>query len=145
MLIATTALMLLAIYRINIAFDERARQAAAARVAEDHRAAQAQLRETAQCRLDARCWGQRHSANATIACSRSVDLAAKYATRWPSGLFNPAFLNWAWRDQNAGTLVYVGRVELQNGFGAWAPYIVGCLFDTTSGTVTGLELQPGRL
>lgn len=145
MLIAAAALMLLAIYRINIAFDERARQAAEARAAEDQRAAQAQRRETAQCRRDAHCWGQRHWANATIACSRRVDLAAQYATRWPSGLFNPAFLNWEWRDQETATLVYIGRVELQNGFGAWAPYIVGCLFDTTSGTATDIELKPGRL
>lgn len=138
-------LILLAIYRCDHAFIQRAQQTAQEQAAEEQRAARAAQQEAATCRQSAKCWGQQHSASATIACMRRVDLVAQYATRWPSGLFNPAFLNWTWRDQAAGTLVYIGRVELQNGFGAWAPYIVGCLYDPATRAAVDLELKPGRL
>ncbi len=144
-LIAAAALMLLAIYRINTVGVERMRQAAQERAEADQRAAQAAARDAAACRRSAKCWGEKHWANATVACTQSVDRAARYATRWPSGLLNPAFLNWDWRDQQAETLTYIGRVELQNGFGAWAPYIVGCLYDPATGAAIHIELTPGRL
>lgn len=139
------ALIALAIVLLYNAETERAQQAAQHRAAAAQRAADTARRDQAACRQAAKCWGDKHWPAATVACMRRVDLAAQYATRWPSGLFNPVFLNWEWRDQAAGTLVYVGRVELQNGFGAWAPYIVGCLYDPATGAATDLELRPGRL
>lgn len=138
-------LILLAIYRLNGAMIESDQRAAQEQAVADRRAAQAAQQEEAACRQSAKCWGDKHYAFATVACMRRVDLAAQYAARWPSGLFNPVFLNWEWRDQAGGTLVYIGRVELQNGFGAWAPYIVGCLYDPATGAATDLELRPGRL
>lgn len=107
--------------------------------------ATAQARKAADCRRNARCWGQRHWAEATTACRRRVERAARYAVRWPTGLLNPAFVHWEWRDQPAGTLVYVGRAELQNGFGAWEPHIIGCLYGSESRQAIEIELRPGRL
>jgi len=108
-------------------------------------AAQAKAREAEACRRDAHCWGLQHWADATIACRQRVDDAARYGVRWPSGLLNPGLVHWEWRDQQAGTLAYIGQVELQNGFGAWQPHIVGCLYDTESGAALNIELRPGRL
>lgn len=144
-LVGAAALIVLAIYQLNTARVEHARQAAQERAQADRQAAQAAHQEAADCRRSAKCWGRKHWSNATVACTRRADQSARYATRWPSGLLNPAFLSWAWRDQAAATLIYVGRVELQNGFGAWEPYIVGCVFDSASGAATEIELRPGRL
>lgn len=144
-LIAAAALMLLAIYRINTVGTERMRQAAQERAEADQRAAETAQRDAAACRRSAQCWGWKHWANATISCTQRTDRAARYATRWPSGLLNPAFISWDWRDQKAETLTYIGRVEFQNGFGAWEPYIVGCLYDPATGQAIDIELKPGRL
>lgn len=108
--------------------DTLADRHAQARTEQAARTAETAARKTAACRHDAHCWGQRHLAAATSACIRRVDRSALHATRWPSGLLNPEFLAWEWRDETAGTLVYVG-----------------CLYDPGQRSAIDIELNPGRL
>ena len=143
--VACVVLLLIALNSPLNIWAEHSRQAAQERAEADQRAAQNAQRDAAACRRAAQCWGWKHWANATIACTQRTDRAARYATRWPSGLLNPAFISWDWRDQKAETLTYIGRVEFQNGFGAWEPYIVGCLYDPATGQDIDIELKPGRL
>lgn len=142
LLIAGAVLLLLCTYHGLREYHQHIQQAHAARAAA---AAEAEARKAAACRRDAHCWGLKHWADATLACRRRTERAARYRVRWPSGVLNPALVHWEWRDQQAGSLTYIGRAELQNGFGAWQPHIVGCLYDPNTGTAISVELRPGRL
>lgn len=101
-------------------------------------------RQEAACRASASCWAGRH-AGSTYDCRRAIEAQAQYAVRWPEGWLSTDFPGVFWDDQTAGTLLLVGGAELQNGFGAWAPHIVGCLYDTQTDRVLRVELRPGRL
>lgn len=125
---------------------DQAAQARAAAAAEQKRIARANAAaQEAACRANARCWGDRHIGSASHQCRRAAESRALHAVRWPEGWFALDFPGVDWHDQAAGTLIYVGSAELQNGFGAWSPYIIGCLYDTRAGRVVRVELQPGRL
>jgi predicted nucleic acid-binding Zn-ribbon protein len=133
----------LAIMAIPIA-RQRLAEAEAQRAAERDREAQiAQSREAA-CRADAKCWGERHIVGATIACRRAAEAQARYSVRWPEGWLAREFPGVDWHDREAGTLTYVGFAEFQNGFNAWTPYIIGCLYDPATDSVVRTELKPGR-
>lgn len=100
--------------------------------------------QEAACRASASCWSGRH-AGSTYDCRRAIEAQAKHAVRWPEGWLAPDFPGVFWDDQAAGTLKLFGGADLQNGFGAWTPYIVGCLYDTRTDRVLRVELRPGRL
>ena len=136
--IGVAVLIVLVVVAIRVSHPqaEREEQEAQAR-------AQAATAAKAACRANAQCWGQRHWRAATVACKRLAQTRAKHTIRWPSGSPNPEFTAKAWADQTAGTLIYVGAADLQNGFGAWTPYRVGCLYGPGDGTATHVELIPG--
>ena len=144
LLAAGGILALVTVVRIGHALAQYSREAASERAAAAEHAQQAAIRKEAECRRSATCWGDRHHVAAIIACKHRVAQEAKFTPRWPSGWLSIEFPVWEWRDQAAGTLVYAGSVDLQNGFGAWAPYTVGCLFDPTSGRAIDLELIAGH-
>jgi hypothetical protein len=51
-----------------------------------------------------------------------------------------------WKREKDGTLTYVGdQIKLQNGFGAWTPYIYECDFDPDGDRVLDVRGAPGRL
>jgi hypothetical protein len=124
--------------------DEAEHNAQAARQAQSARE-QADAEKESACRADARCWGDRNIGNASYYCRREVEAQALHSVRWPQGWFAQDFPGVTWRDQAAGTLVYIGSAELQNGFGAWTPYIIGCLYDTQTNRAIRIELRPGQL
>lgn len=101
-------------------------------------------RNEAACRQDAHCWGDRHRGSAAFACRRATEQRALHAVRWPGGKTD-AFPAWSWYDRAAGTMLYAGEAELQNGFGAWTPYAVICIYDTSTGKALRVEMQEGRL
>lgn len=81
---------------------------------------------------------------ATIACRRAAEAQARYSVRWPEGWLAREFPGVDWHDREAGTLTYVGFAEFQNGFNAWTPYIIGCLYDPATDSVVRTEIKPGR-
>ena len=106
------------------------------------REAAAQRQREADCRAAAACWGERHLIAATVACERLAQTRALHTIRWPQGFAEQSFVAWEWRDAELGTLVYAGHADLQNGFGAWTPYRVGCLYDSAAHRATRIEFVP---
>ena len=64
--------------------------------------------------------------------------------RWPDIGLKATFapLEWA-AGQNS--INYIGQAEFQNGFGAWAPYVVHCEVDIRTDAALQVNLTQGRL
>jgi hypothetical protein len=102
-------------------------------------------RDEAACRDDAKCWGNRHIGGATFACKRGTERQARHAVRWPEGFLAQEFPAWDWHNQTDGTLLFVGQADLQNGFGAWTPYVATCEFSIRTDNALFIQLTEGRL
>jgi hypothetical protein len=100
----------------------------------------------AACNQDLQCWGERHAIDAEVRCVDRVEAIAQYAARWTDGILEPKFSRFAWQDEIASTLTYIGdTIEFQNGFGAWQPHVYECDFDPRSSFVIAVRARPGRL
>lgn len=143
-LLGLTAGLLVALLGRQLLADyHRSAQARAdAAAASAQREAAAQRQREADCRAAAACWGDRHLIAATLACERLAQTRALHTIRWPQGFAAQSFVAWEWRDAALGTLVYAGHADLQNGFGAWTPYRIGCLYDSATQRATRIEFVP---
>lgn len=102
-------------------------------------------RDEAACRDDAKCWGNRHIGGATFACKRGAERQARHAVRWPEGFLVFEFPAWRWHNKTDGTLLFFGQADLQNGFGAWTPYQIACIYDPAIDKAIEVHLAEGRL
>jgi hypothetical protein len=102
--------------------------------------------ETARCRRDLECWGERNLSAATVKCASRIERQAKFSFEWTDEWLESKISRFRWEDQGRGVITYIGdKIKLQNGFGAWAPYIYTCDFDTTNEIVLNVHLIQGRL
>lgn len=87
----------------------------------------------AECVKDLQCWGERHQARATTACTPAVIALAKWDHEWTDGALGSKFGKW-FMGRAAGTIIYQGdSLKLQNGFGAWQPVKYYCEFNPATG------------
>lgn len=100
----------------------------------------------AACKADLQCWGDKFGVASDIACGPAVERLAKYSFRWTTGTLDTKFSNFRWLDRPSGYLTYIGgRLELQNGFGAYQNVIYTCDYDPIGKRVMNVSVKPGRL
>lgn len=97
--------------------------------------------EKAACMQDLKCWGDRHSIAAQIACKTPIENMAKYSFTWMDGsMFSRYTLS------GNGKVSYMGdHIQFQNGFGANQRMSYMCQYDPATKTVTEVVSQPGVL
>lgn len=106
----------------------------------------AEAEANAACKLDLQCWGDKHDILAASHCQNDIEKLANYTFRWTDGALEPKFSQFRWHNKEDGSITYIGnKIEFQNGFGAYQPYIYECIFNPESSTVIGLTAKPGRL
>lgn len=102
--------------------------------------------DDATCKKDLKCWGDRHNISAAIVCAGPVEKLAKFSARWTDGLLEPKFSHFRWRDQQQGTVTYIGdKIEFQNGFGAFQKHVYECHYDPATNQALGVSARPGQL
>lgn len=111
--------------------------------AEDKAAA---AKQTAQCKSDLQCWGDRATIGAGVYCREHIERLAKYSSRWTDGTFEQKFSRFRWLNKDKGTLTMIGdKIQFQNGFGAYQNSVYECDFDPEANVVLDVRAQPGRL
>jgi nucleoid-associated protein YgaU len=140
---------------VNEAEAKRAADAEAAAKAETERhaaeaakaeAAKVAAAEAEKCRQDLMCLAEKHLIEAGSRCAPEIERLAQYTAKWNDGMFEPKFSHYRWKDQKNGVVTYIGgKVEFQNGFGAWSPMVYECDFNTVLGLPMEVRAEPGRL
>jgi hypothetical protein len=107
-------------------------------------------KEEYKCNADIDCVAQNLLFNVPELCDPLVERQARYQYRWTDGLFGGLKYSghrWNLKRGEERHLVdfYGDRLELQNGFGAWANYVYVCTINIQSNTVTSVRVAPGRL
>ncbi len=103
-------------------------------------------KETAECKKDLQCWGDKNSGTASVYCREEVERLAKYSFEWTDKTLETKFSHFRWMDESKGYLTYIGdKIKFQNGFGAWQNYVYECDIDTETKTVFDVRTEPGRL
>ncbi len=86
---------------------------------------------------------EEHIIEAEIDCKPLIERHAKYSVKWTDGLLGGIFSK---AGQNGNVISYYGdKVQLQNGFGAYATYSYKCNYNTVTGTTDLVALEKGRL
>ncbi|MOA61092.1 hypothetical protein D3C78_1861450 [compost metagenome] len=84
--------------------------------------------------------------SASVSCKKPVERLAKYSARWTDGTFDMKFSHYRWKNQEQGTVTYIGdKIEFQNGFGAFQKHIYECDFNPASEQVLAVRANPGQL
>ena len=121
--------------------------AEAARVVLEKAAAEekTQREKDAACRADIKCWGEKATTK-SWRCKPIVERMAKYDFAWQDGFLEPAFSHFRWKNKTAGIITVLGdKIKMQNGFGAWQWMIYECDIDPSTGDISDVRVQPGRL
>lgn len=99
-----------------------------------------------ECKKDLQCWGDRHSAYASAACSPEIEKLAKYDYEWTDGWTGVRLARFSFSDKEAGTLNYYGdAIKFSNGYGAFQHHIYRCEYDPEKDEVLSVEAEPGQL
>jgi hypothetical protein len=100
-----------------------------------------------KCKIDLQCWADKQIFSAGVYCQDDIQKLSKYSARWTdTGTFDNRFSRYRWINKVHGTVTFVGdKIEFQNGFGAYQPYIYECDFDPSSNKVLDVRARPGRL
>ena len=106
----------------------------------------AAARKAKECRQDLKCWSDKLTFDATVACKPKIEGRAKYDYKWTDGLLHPTFVKIGWADKKAGVVNFFGdQIQFQNGFGNWMRMTYMCTYDPAKKAVTDVQMQPGRL
>jgi hypothetical protein len=86
---------------------------------------------------------EKYMFHAGVDCKPLIERHAKYSVKWTDGLLGGIFSK---AGQNGNVISYYGdKVQLQNGFGAYATYSYKCNYNTVTGTTDLVALEKGRL
>lgn len=103
-------------------------------------------KETAECKKDLQCWGDKNGGTAAVYCKEPVERLAKYSFEWTDGTLEQKFSHFRWKDKDNGIITYIGdKIKYQNGFGAWQNSTYECDIDPVSKTVFDVRASAGRL
>ena len=93
------------------------------------------------CEQDARCYAEKHLAEATIFCKQALEKYPKYGFEWDDSMFTPAFGKVVWTDQEAKTLRFIGdKLRVKNVFGVFAQHTYQCEYDALNATVMSAHI-----
>lgn len=114
--------------------------------AEKQAKAQKAEEESAKCRQNLSCIGEKVSISASGACAREVERSAKNSMRWIDKSLEPKFSRYRWATADKKQVTLVGdRAQFQNGFGAYINVVYTCDVDVQSYGVEKVRVQEGRL
>lgn len=102
-------------------------------------------KEQEACRENVRCWSEKHTSKAELACKPLIERSARFDAKWTTSLTRPTFYRAYWIDKEKDIMAYMGNeVQFQNELGNYIPHRYTCIYNPTLKTAQILTVRPGR-
>ncbi len=95
-----------------------------------------------ECRQSLQCWGDKHSAAASIRCSGAITDQSTFDHEWTDGFLGGKFDRFSWSRQELGSIRYFGsELKVQNRYGAWRRVDYSVIYHPSAETCSDAAIE----